>query len=613
MAPDALFHRDDGTQNVPGKDSPWRSWVSAARTRNYVNGDPLLDWLEEYGEGKGFKKDTLKDGYDPRTDFLLFVLAKGNQFEKAVLDYLRPRIPITRIANEPREVREAAAAERTWDAMAGGTEVIVQAVLWNPETQTYGAADLLIRSDVLARLFPSAISAADATRPAPHLPKARWHYRVVDVKFTTLDLLVDGHGSSEHKEYMAQVWLYNEALGRIQGWTPHCAYLLGRGWKQRDDRGKSAMEKLERVDREYVFGKKGLSLGDLALQACDWVRRMRADGATWTVLPTASVPELQPNMRCTEDAPWHRAKLELAAQTQDLAVLPRVSPELRNAAMASGLLRWSDPGCTAERLGISGSTYLRQVSAVIKANHFPAEGPVVFPAHVTAGESLWRRPLPAEFYVDFETVTDLDDDFSLFPEKGGQPLIFMIGCGYLADPADSASWIFREFSANRLTEDEEQRVISEWLTHLRKVCEARGTSVERARVFHWSHAETSNLTDAYNSAAARHGFPPWDKLPWVDLLKEVFRAEPVTVRGAFGFGLKPIAKAMDAAGLVATKWDDGPTDGLGAMVGAWWCEAEAAKRGVSLEELDLFRQIKAYNEVDCRVMAELLHFLRTRR
>ena len=97
------------------------------------------------------------------------------------------------------------------------------------------------------------------------------------------------------------------------------------------------------------------------------------------------------------------------------------------------------------------------------------------------------------------------------------------------------------------------------------------------------------------------------------MLKEVIRAEPVTIRGAFGFGLKSIAKAMNAAGLIATKWDDGPTDGLGAMIGAWWCDAEAANRGVSLEELELYRQIKAYNEVDCRVMAEVLHFLRTRR
>jgi hypothetical protein len=41
------------------------------------------------------------------------------------------------------------------------------------------------------------------------------------------------------------------------------------------------------------------------------------------------------------------------------------------------------------------------------------------------------------------------------------------------------------------------------------------------------------------------------------------------VTGAFGFGLKAIARAMAAQGLIETTWEDGPADGLGAMVGAW--------------------------------------------
>lgn len=53
------------------------------------------------------------------------------------------------------------------------------------------------------------------------------------------------------------------------------------------------------------------------------------------------------------------------------------------------------------------------------------------------------------------------------------------------------------------------------------------------------------------------------------------RKEPVVVRCALGFGLKAIAKALHAHGLITTSWRSGPTDGLGAMVGAWWCEEQA--------------------------------------
>jgi hypothetical protein len=609
----AFFYQNDGTRNIPGQDSQWSEWVSAARTRNFCLEDPLLDWLDEFGEAKGFLKDTASAGYDDRTDFLKFVLEQGNKFEAAVFAHLERHAQVVRIARDGREVRQQAGAERTWEAMVAETEIIAQGILWNPETQTYGAADLLVRSDVLARLFPEELSATEAATPARDISGATWHYRVVDVKFTTLDLLVGGHGGSGHLEYMAQVWLYNEALGRVQGFTPPCAYLLGRGWKQRDERGSSALERLEHVDRDHTPRRSAASLGDTARAACDWVRRMRREGAKWEALPAATVPELRPRMRSTEDAPWHQAKQRIAAQTLDLTTLPRVTPKARDKAMAAGVKHWTDPRCSAAMFEINGATYTKQVDAVIAANHSPADGGIVFPLRVTANEPKWRTPAPVEFYVDFETVSDLDDDFSVFPEKGGQPLIFMIGCGHLVDPKDLASWTFRVFTADRLSEDDERRVIEAWLEHMGNVCATRSTMLERARVFHWSPAELVTLATAYNSAAARHGFPPWDSLPWVDLLKDVVKAEPVAVRGAFGFGLKAIAKAMQRAGIIATNWGDGPTDGLGAMVGAWWCNREATKLGSSMLELDLMRSIAAYNEVDCRVMAEVLHFLRTRR
>src|SRR5262245_37747585 len=179
MSKASIFTRDNGIRNMPGTDSPWRDWVSAARSRNFCNDDPLLDWLEEYGEAKGFAKDTAVDDYDRRTDFLKFVLEKGNEFEAAILRLLAGQVQILRIASEYKEVRDPAAATRTWEAIQAGTEALAQAVLWNPETQTYGAADLLLRSDVLARLFPESLSRSEAGLVAAGIPGARWHYRVV--------------------------------------------------------------------------------------------------------------------------------------------------------------------------------------------------------------------------------------------------------------------------------------------------------------------------------------------------------------------------------------------------------------------------------------------------
>lgn len=79
---------------------------------------------------------------------------------------------------------------------------------------------------------------------------------------------------------------------------------------------------------------------------------------------------------------------------------------------------------------------------------------------------------------------------------------------------------------------------------------------------------------------------PWPSPRWFDFLKEVVRAEPVVIRGALGFGLKAVANAMYEFGLIETHWDAGPADGLGAMMGAWWCAREAERLGVGMSELD---------------------------
>ena len=133
-------------------------------------------------------------------------------------------------------------------------------------------------------------------------------------------------------------------------------------------------------------------------------------------------------------------------------------------------------------------------------------------------------------------------------------------------------------------------------------------------VVHWSKAETANIRDAYNSAIARHSAQTsaWATPRWFDLLTEVIRAEPVVVQGALGFGLKQIAQALHRHDLIETSWQDGPGDGLGAMVGAWSCAAEAARRSVPLGEIELMRQISRYNEIDCKVMMEIVRLLHVR-
>ncbi len=600
---------DTGGNRLVRSGEEWDDWVSATKTRNFILRDPILDWLELYGREHGFLPDTESDEYDPRTDFREFIFEKGRAFEDAATRYLAGRCQVEVVARTPSAIRQLESVEKTFQLMCEGTEIIAQGVLWNARTRTFGAPDLLVRSDVLHRLWPDALTEEESHVPATDLGGGPWHYRVVDIKFTTLRFLSSGAlgNTGSTPGYKVQVWLYNEALFLLQGYAPPCGYVLGRAWEEGfgdKRRGDRADERLGVVQAAEKLN--GRLVSEWAMGAVDWIRRLRREGRAWKATPEPTVQELRPNMGNTSDGPWHAAKAQIAEEQEELTLLWQVGVDKRDAAIAAGVTSWRSPECAPEAVGVRGAKQAPILQALLDVNR-DTGGPAVRPAKVHASEDQWRIPEPVEFYVDFETVTDLDDDFTAFPQRGRTPLITMIGCGHL----EGGNWSFECFSVDALTEQREAAIIDAWHDHMDTVASRLAPTTASRRVFHWSPAEVSFLESAYNAAVRRHPDRNWPAVEWVDLLKLVIKAEPVVVRGALGFGLKAVAKAMYREGLIDTSWDDGPVDGLGAMVGTWWCAHEAERRGVSMNDLDLMQEIRRYNEVDCRVMMEILRYLRS--
>ena len=277
----------------------------------------------------------------------------------------------------------------------------------------------------------------------------------------------------------------------------------------------------------------------------------------------------------------------------------------RRAAHSVGIRGWDDQRVTPEAVGINGVTQRPVLEQILAVN--TDGGPLVRPIRIEKTRAEWHDCPLVEFYVDFEFCSDLNDDFSSLPERGGQPLIFMIGCGHLED----GEWQFRSFVAELLSEEEELRIIREWVDHMSAVRGRLDPRDVQPRIMHWSHAEVTAIENAYNSARNRHGeFACWPQMGWYDFLQNVMRKEPVVVRGAMGYGLKAVANAMRANGLIETGWEDSQVDGLGAMVGTWRCDAKARAEGVPMSEVDLMDEIIRYNEVDCRVMMEIVRYLR---
>ena len=559
-------------------DNQWTGWISASATHNWAQQEPIVDWLNAYGKQAGFIPDHERLGYDHRFDYVSFVLRQSWAFEKAVVAWLSRLSQLRVIATNPSQTRLLAKAEETVAAMRDGVPIIAQAVLWNQDDRMDGMVDLLVRSDRLAQLCPAAFAHETphaTTIPAPLLGDAPYHYRAIDIKFTTLQLQQDGEAPRQHLAYKVQNWVYNEALGKTQGYTPPASYLLGRDLFR-------ALGRVSHSDSE---------LGRLASEAATWLRRVQLEGATWQVLPLPTVPELRPNLKASQDLRWHGAKREIAVIQHDLTLLPYVGPDRRTLAAARGITRWDDPALSARVVGLDGE-WGRRVDAVLAANRQAANKAVV-PTRTASNVGNWQQPGAGECFVIVGAVTDQADDFSQLPERGGAPMVYMITLGWLSGDGRCQT---KQLIAQDLSLAAETELKAASKKELTRIAESAGVPVEKLRLFHWGIPQV-----------------PWPDGNWYDLLENLIYREPVAVRGAFGFGLPKMAQAFYDLGLIATPLPHlpaEPTAPLSAMAGVWWAAQEAAERGWSLGQTPVVQTIGLYAEDACKSMMEIVALLR---
>ncbi len=77
------------------------TWTDVSSLRNWVIGDPILDWLELFGERFGYLKDSELENYAPQADLGLFIRAKAKQFEARVVELIKERIEMATVKAAP--------------------------------------------------------------------------------------------------------------------------------------------------------------------------------------------------------------------------------------------------------------------------------------------------------------------------------------------------------------------------------------------------------------------------------------------------------------------------------------------------------------------------------
>jgi hypothetical protein len=432
------------------------------------------------------------------------------------------------------------------------------------------------------------------------------------------------------------------ALREIQGYNPSKAYILGRKWHYKKNSvihsGDGWFDRVGHID----FKKSDRHIRKETRDALAWIHKVRLYGHTFTVNPP-SCPEMYPNMCNGLDGPWRRVKAKIATEIFEITSLWQCGVKNRKVAHAKGVFNWNDPRCLAETFGVRGDKVTSTLQQILDCNQNPEidisggeidkettlntedreeirnDIEIIIP-HKIQGNLLRQWHGPKNLYknknipifVDFETTQNLSLDASLT----GPSNIFMVGIVYR--DISTQEYLYKCFHANDLSQQEEQRIFLEFHEFVWKFVKKKKKKRKLILpdLICWSPAERT----FYNAAFRKHGNKVleagYSKIEnWCDMLK-VFRDEPITIRGSLNFSLKSIAKAFHKHGFIKTIWDESDCmDGMSAMVLALKCYKSVSKGerllgpSKDIMVLPTMKMIREYNEVDCRVLQEIMTYL----
>lgn len=610
-----------------------KDMVSASTIKNYLINDPILDWLDIYYNHYGLgntkpnnnTREEKKRNIQNSREKINILLRNGLIFENTVVEEMKRMYPkkyvqiadstFNRHDDNERKIHN----QKTFDSMKSGIPIIFQAVLINDESGLWGIADILIRSDFINKIWKNQLDEKLVNIKSPYF-NHKYHYRVIDIKWTTLHLCADGkliRNSERIPAYKGQLAIYNYIMGNLQGYYPSVAYVMGHAWKYETCglkyEGNSCFDRLgeicyEGFDKEYISRTMG---------GIRWIRNVRTYGKYWDLLNPCN-ENLYPNMSNKNDAPWSEVKKQIANETMELTELWMVGTKNRKIAHENGIYKWNDERCKSSMLGIYGSKVSKTLDKIIEINN-NNKGIKILPNMIINNDMNWQMATKYDMFIDFETVNEC---FMKEPVKIGDKtesnIIFMIGCGYSEDNI----WKFKQFTVKELTLFEEQRIIDQWknfvMDHIKKINSFKSNKKKEVlpRFFHWSNAEVTSS----NIANLRHNLK-WEEwfndVIWIDLYK-IFTDEPIVINGALRFKLKDVAKNMYKHGMIKTVWNEnGVSDGLTAMIDAinYYREnkfydpiKELSNDYANDNKID---SIRRYNEIDCKVMWEIINYLRT--
>ena len=405
------------------------SWISPTDLRHSIMNDPIVDVFEL----------TMQDQKDKMEDFDLFLIQKGKQFEKDIIHYIHTHYcPVITLDGTFTNIKE------TISLIKNKTYPIIHNVPFrNTEDFTYGIIDLLVRNDIFKKIFPN----------IPIETRKQKFYVVIDIKFSTLYLSSDGESLLNQKNqifYKSQCFLYNQAIGKIQDYTPKSSYILGRRYSFRK-KGKrikitNCFAYLGTISFQHTKDKYEQQIKKIQ----EWIKTIKQNRFNLSIL--------YPNMK-NSIPEWNSLKKNHAKQQEDITQLWNCNPKNRDNAHSHHIYKLSDKKLSSTILGINGSK-AHVIDSMLDINRQSRH--LMLPRKITSDYGKWRQLDNSVAFCDFETINDLFDPLSLnrVPIHKSYEIIFMIGLYYYDHVTQK--WEYKSFCMDEISFENEKKICKEF-------------------------------------------------------------------------------------------------------------------------------------------------------
>lgn len=540
-------------------------YITPSQIKNYILRDTLIDYLEYYNiEKLDNKPNKKKKNINRPTLFEDFIKTKGIEYESQVIN----NFPCKYVCIETKKNGFI----ETLEALKNRIPVIYQGILVNTTNKTFGCPDIIIRGDYLNKYFNK--------QENPDL------YYIIDIKYSTIKLSADKTyilNSDMIPSYKSQILIYTTALNEILNQNVKKGFILGRKYISESCKIKQITYNTKYNILGCInYGTDDIKYIELTNNALKWIRKLRTDGSKWSLKDSPLVEELYPNMSNTRDGIWRKLKKELAEEIKELTLIVNVGPEQRSLAFKHKIYSFDDPRCNSSILNLNGRNGII-VDNILEINSKNSRD-LIKPEKIKFNEFNWRQCQynEFEFYIDYETTTDFNDN----------NYIFMIGVGY-----KMTTWEFKNIILEYNDRMNTINMFNTFWNFIDSVLIKYGKT--EAIFYHWTHAEVS----FYNNTVKQFNFR---QKRFIDLHK-IFTTEPIVIKNAYNYSLKTIANVMFNHNMIKTKWDSNSTclNGLDALVAAH----KLYDTKLQITENDM-QDIADYNEIDCKVLCEILEYLR---